>query len=123
MTFDIHIDVFLSEVLSLRDSADLPLPTGFTVITIHPSAGEVPPGWGPQCGAASVNIPISFWSWAVQSVRGRRVLSQAGLSLFPSVVMMPHHTGLILKTAGSITHLPNTRRGEFTPRKSEVKTG
>jgi hypothetical protein len=41
-----------------------PLLIGFTVITDHPSTGEVPPGRGPQCGTASVNIPINFSSQA-----------------------------------------------------------
>jgi hypothetical protein len=39
-----------------------PLPTGFTGITDHSRAGEVPPGRGPQCGAAPGNIPINFSS-------------------------------------------------------------
>jgi hypothetical protein len=75
-----------------------PLPTGFTAITDHPSAGEVPPGCGLQSGAVPVNILISFWSWATYSAGGW-VLSRAGLSLFLSVVMLPHHSGQIPETA------------------------
>jgi hypothetical protein len=33
-----------------------PLPTNFTAITDHPSAGEVPPGRGQQCGAALIKF-------------------------------------------------------------------
>jgi hypothetical protein len=36
----------------------------------HPSAREVPPGRGPQCGVAPVNIPIRFWSRAAYSQGG-----------------------------------------------------
>ncbi len=54
---------------------------------------------------------------------GRRVLSRAGLSLFLSVI---HNVATplwkILKPQRSITHLPDTGKGEFTPRESEVKT-
>jgi hypothetical protein len=60
-----------------------PLPTGFTAITDHPSAGEVPLGRGPQCGAA----PIKFRSVSgpgLRRMQGWRVLSQAGLPLFLS---------------------------------------
>ncbi len=58
--------------------------TSFTAITDHLSAREVPPGHGPQCGA----VPIKFWSVlgpGPRRVRGRRILSRAGLSLFLSV--------------------------------------
>jgi hypothetical protein len=36
--------------------------------------------------------------------------------------MMPHRPGQIPKTAALYTYTPNTGRGEFTPRESEVKT-
>jgi hypothetical protein len=38
--------------------ATFPLITSFTVITDHPSGGEVPPGRGLQSDAPSGNIPI-----------------------------------------------------------------
>jgi hypothetical protein len=44
----------------------------FTAITDHPSAGEVPPGYGPQSNAVPVRIPIIFWSLASQSAGGGR---------------------------------------------------
>ncbi len=53
---------------------------------------------------------------------GRQVLSRAGHLLFLSVLMLPHHSGQIPETAAFYTYMPNTGRGEFTPRESEVKT-
>jgi hypothetical protein len=47
-----------------------PLPSSFNAITNHLSAGKVPPGHCPQCGAARVNILISFWLQAF-IVRGK----------------------------------------------------
>jgi hypothetical protein len=41
-----------------------PLPLSFTVYTDRLMAGGVPPGRGPQCGAAPVNTPISLRSRA-----------------------------------------------------------
>ncbi len=60
---------FLSEVQSRRDPADPPppIPSNFTAITKHPSVGEIPPHHSPQCGAAPVNILVSFWSRAAKS--------------------------------------------------------
>ncbi len=48
-----------------------PLPLGFTAITDHPRAGEVPPDCGLQSSAAPIGIPISFWSWATQNAGSR----------------------------------------------------
>jgi hypothetical protein len=99
-----------------------PLPTSFTAITDHLSAGEVPPGRGPQCSA----VPIKFW-W-VSGPGPRRVRgvagSQSGRSLAFSVdlLILPHRSGQIPETAALYTHASYTGRGEFTPRKSEAKT-
>ncbi len=56
-----------------------PLPTGFTVITDHQSAGEVWPGRGPQCGAAQGTF-LSIFRPGLRRVRGEAV-SQSGLTL------------------------------------------
>jgi hypothetical protein len=107
-----------------RDATLLPslLPTGFTAITDHPSAGEVPPGHGAQCGAA----PIKFQSVSCPGPRRvRRVAdSQSGRSLALSqwTYKLPHRSGQIPETAALYTYAPNTGRGEFTPRESEAKT-
>ncbi len=58
------------------------LPTGFNANTDHPSAGEVPLGRGPHCGAAPVKLQ-SVSGLGLHRVRG--VLSWAGLSLFLSL--------------------------------------
>jgi hypothetical protein len=44
------------------------------------------------------------------------------VSLFLSVLMLLHCSGQIPETAALYTYTPNIRRGEFTPRESEVKT-
>jgi hypothetical protein len=49
-----------------------PLPTGFTAITDYLSVGEVPPGLGLQCGAASVKFR------SVSGPEPRRVREEAG---------------------------------------------
>jgi hypothetical protein len=57
------------------------LPTGFNANTDHPSAGELPLGRGPQCGAA----PVKF-----QSVSGpgpHRVRGEAGSQLGQSLAL------------------------------------
>jgi hypothetical protein len=46
------------------------LPLCFTVIIDLLRAGEVHPGSNPQSGAAQVNIPVGFQSWAMQCVGG-----------------------------------------------------
>jgi hypothetical protein len=92
-----------------------PLLTRFTPITDHPSAGEVLPGCGLQCGAA----PVKFRS--VSGPGPRRVRGEAG-SQSGHVLMLPHCSGQIPKTAALYTYAQNTGRGEFTPRESEVKT-
>jgi hypothetical protein len=67
--FDIHFDLFSSEVRQQRHSANPPpFPLGFTAIIDCPRAWEVPPGCGPKSGTAPVRIPISFQSWATQNV-------------------------------------------------------
>ncbi len=64
-----------------RDATLLPspLPTGFTAVMDHTSAGEVPPGRGPQCGAA----PIKFRSVSCPGPRRVRGVadSESGRSL------------------------------------------
>jgi hypothetical protein len=90
-------------------------PTGFTPITDHPSAGEVPPGRGPQCGAA----PVKFQS--VSCPRPLRVRGEAG-SQSGRILMLPHHSGQITKTTALYTYASKTGRGEFTSHESEVKT-
>jgi hypothetical protein len=75
MTFDIHFDVFSSEVCLRRTLPTFPL-LSFTSITDHPRVGEVLPGCGLQSGMVPVRIPISFLSWAVHSAVAQ-VLSQA----------------------------------------------
>ncbi len=55
--------------------------TAFTVITDNPSTGEVPLGRGLQCGAAPVNIPVSYWSWYVKSAGEAGSLSGRSLNL------------------------------------------
>jgi hypothetical protein len=59
-----------------------PLPIGFTAISDHQRAGGVPPGCGPQSGAAPVNFPVSFWSWVPQSVGGGQFLVRPTLFVF-----------------------------------------
>ncbi len=80
--------------------------------------GEVRPGRGPQCGAA----PIKFQSVSgpgLTRVRGEAD-SQSGRYL--TLLMLPDRSGQIPETAALYTYAPNTGRGEFTPRESEVKT-
>ncbi len=79
----------------------------------------MPPGCGQLCGAVPVNIPISFWSWVVYIAGGGRF--SVGLSLFLSVEMLLHRSGHIPEIAVLYTHVPNTGRGEFTPRESVSK--
>jgi hypothetical protein len=74
-----------------------PLLTGFTPITDHPSAGEVLPGRGLQCGAA----PVKFQS--VSGPEPRRVRGEAG-SQSGRVLMLPHCSGQIPKTAALYTY-------------------
>ncbi len=99
-----------------------PLPLSFTVITDHLRAGEVLTGWGPQSSAALVDIPVSFQSRTAQSAGVGGFSIGHALSLFLSVLILPHHYWQPFKLNRSITKLPNTRRGEFTSRESEVKT-
>jgi hypothetical protein len=119
--FDVLFDIFLSEFRSQRQPP--PLPLGFSANTDHPSEGKVLPGCGPQPGAVPVNMPVSFRSQAVQSGGELRVLSQAH-SLALSKCHGFAHTilGRFTKLQHSITHLSNTRRGEFRLYKSKVKT-
>jgi hypothetical protein len=95
-----------------------PLPTGFTPITDQPSAGEVPPGRGPQCGAA----PVKFRSVSCPGLRRVRGEAVSAGSQSGHILMLPHRSGQIPETAALYTYAPNTGRGEFTPRESEVKT-
>jgi hypothetical protein len=84
-----------------------PLPLGFTAITDHPRAGEVPPSHSPQSGAAPVNIPISFQSQAPQSAGGGGFAVGPFLSLFLSGLLAPHRSGHVPETAGlysAVTH-------------------
>jgi hypothetical protein len=114
--FDIRFDVFSSELLSRRYSGAITASDRFFFpITDHPSAGKVPPGRGPQCGAA----PVKFRS--VSCPGPRRVRGEAG-SQSGRILMLPHCPGQILETAALSKYAPNTGRGEFTPRESEVKT-
>ncbi len=76
-----------------------PASVGFTVITDHPSAGEVLLGCGPQFGAVPVNILISFWSWAAKSAGGGGFSVGPALSLFLSVLMLLQRSGRISKIA------------------------
>jgi hypothetical protein len=91
------------------------LPTSSTPITDHQSAGKGLPSLGSQCGAA----PVKFRS--VSCPGPRRVRGEAG-SQSGRMLMLPHRSGQIPKTAALHTYAPNIRRGEFTPRESEVKT-
>jgi hypothetical protein len=79
-----------------------PLPTGFTAITDHPSAGEVRTDRGLQCGAAAIKFR-SVIGPGPRRVRGRRILSGAGLSL---LLMLPHRSGQIPETAVLYTYAP-----------------
>ncbi len=68
---------------------------------------EVPPGIGPQSGAAPVNIPISFRSWAVESVGGGGFTVRPVLSLFLSGPLAPHRSGHVPETGSlysAVTH-------------------
>jgi hypothetical protein len=73
------IFTFFSENLSRHDPANLPVSDRLTVITDHPSPGEVLPGRGLQCGVVSGNIPINFSS-RPHRVRGETG-SHSGLAL------------------------------------------
>jgi hypothetical protein len=72
-------------------------PLGFTAITDHLGAGEVPPGCGLQSSAAPVNFPVSFRSWAAQSAGDSGFSVAATLSLFLSGQLVSYHSGQILK--------------------------
>jgi hypothetical protein len=72
------------------------LPTGFTVTTDHPSAGEVCLGRGPQWGAA----PGTFLS--ISRPGPCRVRGEAGpqwAMRYLSKVILPHHSGRIPEPA------------------------
>ncbi len=107
---------FRQKFCRVANVSSSPLPTSFTAITDHLSSGEVQTDRGPQCGAA----PIKFRSAigpGPRRVRGRRILSRAGLSL---LLMLPNRSGQIPETAALYSYAPITGRGEFTPRESEV---
>ncbi len=61
-----------------------PLPTGFSAITDHPSAGEVPPGRGPQCGA----VPVK--SRSVSGPGPHRVRREAGFQSGQPLALSQH---------------------------------
>jgi hypothetical protein len=67
---------FSSEVRPRRPLPNSPLSPGFTVYTDHLSTGEVPPGRGPQSGAAVKNSDQFPVAGRVEC-GGRRVLSRA----------------------------------------------
>jgi hypothetical protein len=75
---NVHFDVFSSEIRPRRPLPNPPLPPGFTVYTDHLSAGKVPPGRGPQSGAAPVINSNQFPVAGRVECGGRRVLSGAG---------------------------------------------
>jgi hypothetical protein len=89
----------LSEVQSRQYPADPPPLFGFTAITEHPSAGEVLPGCGIQCGVSQVNIPVSFGFQAALSAVGGEFSVGPALLLFLSVLMLLHHSGQSETTA------------------------
>ncbi len=99
-----------------------PLPTSFTVITDHLKTREFLPGFGLQCGACIRQHFNQFLVPGRVECRGRRVLSLAGFWLFLSIVILPQCSGWIPGQQCSITHLPDTGTGEFTPHESEVNT-
>jgi hypothetical protein len=76
-------------------------PSNFIAITDHPSAREVLKGCGPHCGALwhlstfqSVSIPgLHRVQW------GGRFSVGLAISLFLSVLMLPHHSRQISETA------------------------
>jgi hypothetical protein len=86
----------------------------FAAITDHLRVGEVPPGRGPQFSAAPVNIPIGFWSQAVQSAGG------SGPSLFLSGQLAPHHSGQITKTI-ALFDTPGEERLELVYARSRTE--
>jgi hypothetical protein len=77
--FDVHFDVFCQKFCRVATLPSSMLPTSFTAITDHPSVGEVPPGRGPQCGAASIKFQ-SVSSPGLHRVWGEAD-SQSGRSL------------------------------------------
>jgi hypothetical protein len=99
--------------------AEPPLPPGFTAYTDHLSAGEVPPGHGPQSGAAPVKNSNQF------PVAGRIECGWGGfsvvlaLSLFLSGLLAPHRSGHVPETDGLYsavshhTHNSLRRPGSF----------
>ncbi len=73
--FDVHFDVFSSEVRLRRPLLHPPLPPSFTGYTDHPSEAEVLLGRGPQYGAAPVINSNQFPVAGRVVCGGRRVLS------------------------------------------------
>jgi hypothetical protein len=61
----------------MASTAEPPLPLGFTAITYHLRRGEVPPGSGPQYGAAPVKNSNQFPVEGRVECGGRRALSWA----------------------------------------------
>jgi hypothetical protein len=72
--------------------------SGFTAIKDQPRVGEVLPGCGPQSSVAPFNIPISFWSRAMQSARGGGFSVRPALAFFLSGQLVLHHSRQIPET-------------------------
>jgi hypothetical protein len=99
--FDVHFGIFLSEVRPQCPLPNPPLPLGFTAITDHLRLGEVPPGIGPQYGAAPVKNSNQFPVAGRVECGGRWVLIWAlSLSLFLTGQQAPHWSGHVPETAG-----------------------
>ncbi len=103
--FDVHFNDITSKVQPLRYPPPPPLLLGFTVISDHPRAGEVPNSCGMQSGGVPVRIPISFQSQAVQSAGGGGFSVRNTFLLFLSELMVPQHS----------SQSPETRALCYTP--------
>ncbi len=118
--FDIHFDVFSSEVLSRRYHSNLLASDRFYCDYRPPERGKSPawPWSAVRCGTRQHSY--QFLVPGLVECGGRRVPSRA--SLYLSEVILPHHSGQIPKTAALYYTSANTRRSEITPRESEVIT-
>ncbi len=96
-----------------------PLPLGFTAITDHLRPGEVPPGSGPQYGAAPVKNSNQFPVAGRIECGGRRVLSWArSLSLLTGQQALLQsgefsETGSLYTVVTHHTHYSLRRPGSF----------
>jgi hypothetical protein len=90
-----------------------PLSLSFTTITDHLRAEEVLPGCGVQSGAATVRIPVSFRSQAVESAGGVGFSVGPILSLFLRGLLVPHRSGQVPKTGSLYSILTNHTHHTF----------